>query len=204
MFIDFKTLSPNQCYGAMVQAIVPRPIAWVLSDNGDGSYNVAPFSFFTGICSDPPLLMLSVGKKDAFEEKDTRVNIRERSNFVVHIPSTRHLEQVNTTSATLAHGQSEVDSAKLELIDIDGFALPRITDCDIAIACKLYRIDEIGRVPQAVIYGEIHSITINDALIVDHPKGRLQLDSLSLDPLARLGGSNYGGLGDVLTANRPK
>jgi flavin reductase (DIM6/NTAB) family NADH-FMN oxidoreductase RutF len=111
---------------------------------------------------------------------------------------------VNTTSATLAHGQSEVDSAKLELIDIDGFALPRITDCDIAIACKLYSIDEIGRVPQAVIYGEIHSITINDALIVDHPKGRLQLDSLALDPLARLGGSNYGGLGDVLTANRPK
>lgn len=204
MYIDFKTLSPNQCYGAMVQTIVPRPIAWVLSDNGDGSYNVAPFSFFTGICSDPPLLMLSVGKKDAVDEKDTRVNIRERSNFVVHIPSTRHLEQVNTTSATLAHGQSEVDSAKLELIEIDNFALPRITGCDIAIACTLYRIDEIGHVPQAVIYGEIQSITIDDALIVDHPKGRLQLDSLALDPLARLGGSNYGGLGDVLTASRPR
>jgi len=204
MYIDFKTLSPNQCYGAMVQTIVPRPIAWVLSDNGDGGYNVAPFSFFTGICSDPPLLMLSVGKKDAVDEKDTRVNIRERSNFVVHIPSTRHLEQVNTTSATLAHGQSEVDSAKLELIEIDGFTLPRIMGCDIAIACTLYRIDEIGRVPQAVIYGEIKSITIDDALIVDHPKGRLQLDSLALDPLSRLGGSNYGGLGDVLTASRPK
>ncbi|MBL4671147.1 MAG: flavin reductase family protein [Arenicella sp.] len=204
MYIDFKTLTSNQCYGAMVQTIVPRPIAWVLSDNGDGSYNVAPFSFFTGICSDPPLLMLSVGKKDAVEEKDTRVNIRERRNFVVHIPGTRHLEQVNTTSATLAHGQSEVDTAKLELTEIDGFALPRITDCDIAIACNLYRIDEIGRVPQAVIYGEIQSITINDALIVDHPKGRLQLDSLALDPLTRLGGSNYGGLGDVLTASRPK
>jgi flavin reductase (DIM6/NTAB) family NADH-FMN oxidoreductase RutF len=204
MIIDFKTLTPNQCYGAMVQTIVPRPIAWVLSDNGDGSYNVAPFSFFTGICSDPPLLMLSIGKKDAVEEKDTRVNIRERSNFVVHIPSTRHLEQVNATSATLAHGQSEVDSAKLELTQIDDFALPRISGCDIAIACSLYRIDEVGRVPQAVIYGEIQSITINDALIVDHPKGHLQLDSLALDPLTRLGGSNYGGLGDVLTASRPK
>jgi flavin reductase (DIM6/NTAB) family NADH-FMN oxidoreductase RutF len=204
MFLDFKTLTPNQCYGAMVQAIVPRPIAWVLSDNGDGRYNVAPFSFFTGICSDPPLLMLSVGKKDAVEEKDTRVNIRERSNFVVHIPSTRHLEQVNTTSASLAHGQSEVETAKLELIEIDGFMLPRIADCEIAIACSLYRIDEIGNVPQAVIYGEIQSITINDELIVDHPKGRLQLDTHALDPLARLGGSNYGRLGDVLTANRPK
>ena len=204
MLLDFKTLTANQCYGAMVQAIVPRPIAWVLSDNGDGGYNVAPFSFFTGICSDPPLLMLSVGMKDTVEEKDTRVNIRERRNFVVHISSTRHLEQVNTTSATLAHGQSEVDSANLELLEIDGFALPRIADCDIAIACKLYRIDHISNASQAVIYGEIQSITINDDLIVDHPKGRLQLDATKLDPLSRLGGSNYGGLGDVLVANRPR
>jgi len=193
MYLDFKKLSPNQCYGAMIQAIVPRPIAWVLSDNGDSTYNVAPFSFF-----------LSIGKKDASEEKDTRVNIRERSNFVVHIPSTRHLEQVNTTSATLAHGESEVDKANLELVDINGFPLPRIVGCDIAIACNLYRIDEIGATPQAVIYGEIQSITINDDLIIDHPKGRLQLDSQQLDPLARLGGSNFGALGDVLVANRPK
>jgi len=204
MYIDFKSLSPNQRYGAMVHTIVPRPIAWVLSDNGDGSVNVAPFSFFTGICSDPPLLMLSVGKKDANEEKDTRINIRERSHFVVHVPSARHLDQVNSTSATLAHGESEVDAANLELVDIDGFALPRIAGCDIAIACSLYRIDEVGAVPQAVIYGEIQNVTINDDLIVDHPKGHLQLDAKKLDPLARLGGSNYAGIGDVLVANRPK
>ena len=204
MHINFKDLSPNQSYGAMIQTIVPRPIAWVLSDNGDSTYNVAPFSFFTGVCSDPPLLMLSIGKKNASEEKDTRVNIRERHKFVVHIPSTKHLDQVNSTSATLAHGESEIDVAKLTLVDIDDFSLPRIEGCDIAIACHLYRIDEIGEVPQAVIYGEIQSVTINDDLIVDHPKGRLQLDSLRLDPLSRLGGSNYGGLGDVLVASRPK
>lgn len=204
MQLDFKTLTPNQCYGAMVQSIVPRPIAWVLSDNGDDSFNVAPFSFFTGICSDPPLLMLSIGKKSVSEEKDTRVNIRERSKFVVHIPSTRHLEQVNKTSATLAHGESEIGTANLELIDIDGFALPRIAGCDIALACHLYRIDEIGAVPQAVIYGEIEFIIADHDLVVPHPKGHFQLNSSALDPLARLGGSNYGNLGDVLIANRPK
>jgi flavin reductase (DIM6/NTAB) family NADH-FMN oxidoreductase RutF len=204
MQLNFKTFTPNQCYGAMVQTIVPRPIAWVLSNNGDGSFNVAPFSFFTGICSDPPLLMLSVGKKDANEEKDTRVNIRERGDFVVHIPSTRHLDQVNSTSASLAHGESEVIAAKLDLIDIEGFALPRIKGCDIAIACSLYRIDEVGKVPQAVIYGEITSIVVDDSLVVAHPRGHFQIDASGLDPLSRLGGSHYGGLGDVLVANRPK
>ncbi len=204
MFIDFKTLSVGQCYGTMVQTIVPRPIAWVLTANGDGSHNLAPYSFFTGICSDPPLLMISAGKKDAKEEKDTRLNIRERKDFVVHIPSTRHLASVNASAATLAHGESEVDLAKLDLTSIEGFELPRIVDCDIAIACSLYRLDEIGNTPQAVIYGEIQSVTIDDDIVVPQDNGRLHLDAKKMDPLSRLGGSFYGGLGDILAANRPK
>ena len=148
--------------------------------------------------------MLSVGKKDASEEKDTRVNIRERRKFVVHIPSTRHIEQLNKTSATLKHGESEIDIANLELTDIDGFELPRIVGCDVAFACNLYRIDEIGEVPQAVIYGEIDLMFANDEIVQPHPKGYFQLDANRLDPLSRLGGSNYGSLGDVLVANRPK
>ena len=204
MQLDFKQLTPNQIYGAMTQTIVPRPIAWVLSDNGDESFNVAPFSFFSGICSDPPLLVISVGKKDAIVEKDTRVNIRERGHFVVHIASTRHIDQVNATSATLAHGESEVDVAKLELSEIDGFKLPRIADCDVAIACTRYKIDEIGNTPQALIYGEISSVTVSDHLLVPNEKGSFQIDAAALDPLARLGGSRYSAPGEVLSATRPK
>ncbi|MFT5571959.1 MAG: flavin reductase (DIM6/NTAB) family NADH-FMN oxidoreductase RutF [Cryomorphaceae bacterium] len=204
MFLDFNNLTANQCYGAMVQTIVPRPIAWVLSDNGDDSFNVAPFSFFTGISSEPALLMLSVGMKNSIEEKDTRANIRDRDYFVVHISSTRHLDSLNATSATLPHGESEVELADIELAEIEGFCLPRIVDCDIAIACKLYRIDEIGDVPQAVIYGEIVSMTVSDHLLVPHERGHFQIDAQQLDPLARLGGSQYSGIGGVLAATRPK
>lgn len=204
MQFDFKDLTANQRYGAMTQTIVPRPIAWVLSDNGNDSFNVAPFSFFTGISSDPPLLVLSVGKKDANEEKDTRVNIRERDYFVVHIPSTRHIDKVNMTSATLPHGESEVVSADLELAEIEGFPLPRIVDCDIALACKRYRIDDIGNVPQAVIYGEIITLYINEERLLPNDKGRTLLDATKTDPLSRLGGSQYGSLGELLSAVRPK
>jgi flavin reductase (DIM6/NTAB) family NADH-FMN oxidoreductase RutF len=204
MLLDFSAMTANQCYGAMVQTIVPRPIAWVLSDSGEGRFNVAPYSFFTGICSDPPLLMISAGKKDAELEKDTRLNIRERENFVVHIPSTRHIDQVNASSATLEHGVSEAELANLELTEFEGFSLPRIASCDIAMACTLYRFDEIGNVPQAVIYGEIQSMVVADDLIVPNEKGRFEIDSNTLDPLSRLGGSFYSGLGDKLNAQRPK
>jgi len=204
MQLDFKKLTPNQRYGAMVETLIPRPIAWVLSDNGDGSFNVAPFSFFTGIASDPPLLVLSVGKKDADNEKDTRVNIRERKKFVVHIASAHHLDRLNATSGTFAHGESEIDIAKLELTEFEGFSLPRIADCGVAMACELYRIAEMGAVPQAVIYGEIISMEVDDALIVPHEKGRFQIDAPSLNPLSRLGGAKYSDLGKPLFATRPR
>ena len=87
---------------------------------------------------------------------------------------------------------------------MEGFSLPRIATCDIAMACKLHRIDEVGNVPQLVIYGEILSLYVNDDLIVPNDKGRLQIDTEALDPLSRLGGSNYSSMGEVLKADRPK
>ncbi len=78
--MDFSALPPPDCYRLMIQAVVPRPVAWVLSDNGDGSLNLAPFSFFTAISSDPPLLMFSAGKKPDGTPKDTLHNVEERSH----------------------------------------------------------------------------------------------------------------------------
>ena len=213
MIIDFTNLTPNECYFAMVQAIVPRPIAWVLSLNSlnihsqKPSFNLAPFSFFTGICSDPPLLMFSVGKKTEGDEggrvKDTCANIRSHKRFVVHIANTPLLGPVNASAATLNYGVSEVEQLNLATVPFAGFALPRLKDCPIALACELYRLDEIGNTPQAVIYGQIVAMYVDDALLQQNIS-RLVIDSKALDPLMRLGGSSYGALGETLTANRPK
>jgi len=86
MQIPLDTLSPNRVYHLMIQSIVPRPIAWILSDNGDGSLNLAPFSYFNAVCSDPPVLMVSIGRKADGGDKDTARNLVERKHCVVHIP----------------------------------------------------------------------------------------------------------------------
>lgn len=207
MNIDFSTLSGPERYFAMVQSIIPRPIAWVLTDNGNSSLNLAPFSFFTGICSDPPLLMFSVGKKPPGNEqgieKDTRLNIRERTDFVVHIAATKQLDALNASAATLAHGESELDRLNLETVDFDGFSLPRVGVCDVAFGCSLYKYDEIGAVPQALIYGEIKQMYVADHLLESNDKNRLIINPEQLDPLSRLGGNTYAALGKQLKANRP-
>lgn len=207
MNIDFSSLTGSQAYFAMVQSIIPRPIAWVLSDSGDKRLNLAPYSFFTGVCSDPPLLMISAGKKaegkEAGSPKDTRMNIAERDYFVVHIASAESLDALNASAATLDHQESEIETLGLETSTFDHFPLPRLSDAPIAFGCKRHRIDEIGNTPQAVIYGEILTMYVNDALIDDHDS-RLIINPKRLNPLARLGGAHYAQLGELLRASRPK
>ena len=147
MYIDLTELSESQVYFTMTQTVVPRPIAWVLSENENGSLNLAPFSYFNAVCSDPPLIMISVGKKPDGSSKDTLVNIEQRSDFVVHIVSRHLLEAMNQTSATLDAGVSELDAVGLATVPMPGTKLPRLADARIAFACERYEIHKIGGVP---------------------------------------------------------
>ena len=204
MQIDFSTLSPNQRYFSMTQTIVPRPVAWVLSDNGDGGYNLAPFSYFNAICSAPPLLMLSIGKKPNGDKKDSIVNIVERHRFVVHIPHWDLAGAVTETSRTLRHGDSELKSVDLTLTKFDDFSLPRVAECRVAYACELYKVEEVGEVPQTLILGEVKHLFLNDRVATVDDSGRLHVDALAVDPLSRLGGEEYGRLGELISVRRPK
>ncbi|MGS2723048.1 flavin reductase family protein [Porticoccus sp. GXU_MW_L64] len=204
MYLDFQQLSANQRYFTMTQSILPRPIAWVLSDNGDGSHNLAPFSYFNAVCSDPPLVMLSIGHKPDGSRKDTLVNIRERGHFVVHIPHSGQAAQVTESSRTLAHGVSELDNLNMPLTAFEGFGLPRLAECRLAFACQRYQIQELGNGPQFLVLGEVKALYVSDEVASVNDAGRLTLDANAIDPLARLGSSEYGTLGNIIDVPRPK
>jgi len=201
--VDFAALSPARAYHLMIQAIVPRPIAWVLSDHGNGAFNLAPFSYFMGITSDPPLLMISVGHKRDGTRKDTWTNIAERDDFVVHIGSAEHAAAITATAESLPHGESELGLAELETTPLAGSRLPRVVGPRIALACRRHRILELGNRPQGVIVGEIRAAWIDEA-VVDTSGEHPRIDPRALDPLARLGGDDYAILGDVRTVTRPR
>ncbi|MBF0625615.1 MAG: flavin reductase family protein [Magnetococcales bacterium] len=197
MIIDLITLSPSQIYHVMTQTLIPRPIAWVLSDNGNDSWNLAPFSFFNGLASDPPLLMLSVGLKDDGSPKDTRANILARREFVVHIPPMALLRAMNDSAAPLPAGESELTAQGLEVRPFPGFRLPRVAGCPVAYACRLHQVTAVG--DQALIFGEIQSIHLSDRVASRDARGRLKVSAQALDPVARLGAGQYAGLGQVVT-----
>ncbi|GAB4351118.1 MAG: flavin reductase family protein [Gammaproteobacteria bacterium] len=204
MYIDLQTLPPAQVYFNMIQTLIPRPIAWVLSENEGGDYNLAPFSYFNAVCSDPPLVMISVGKQPDGSLKDTRVNIEARRDFVIHIVHREQLEAMNASSATLPPGVSEVSELGLATSPMEGSRLPRLTDCRVAYACRLHEILEIGNGPQSLILGRVNGIHIDDAIVSVNEKGRLKVDAAALDPLGRLGASEYVTFGEVIRLARPE
>ena len=88
MIIDINSLSGDRVYHTLTQTLIPRPVAWVLSDNGESdNLNLAPFSYFTAVSSKPALLMISIGKKPDGVLKDTRLNLIQRKKCVVDIAS---------------------------------------------------------------------------------------------------------------------
>ncbi|WP_404363024.1 flavin reductase family protein [Marinobacter sp.] len=204
MIIDLEELTAAEIYHAMTQTVIPRPVAWILSENPEGDYNLAPFSFFTAIGSSPPLIMVSAGRKPTGEFKDTRTNIEARGHFTIHIAHRELAAAMTETSRVLPHGDSELANVDLELVDFEGFSLPRLADCRIAFACELYEIKEIGDQPQSLIFGEIKRIYIADEATGIDDKGRFRVDASRVDPIGRLGGSEYASFGETLVIPRPE
>ena len=99
---DYSTI-----YKLMIGSIVPRPIGFISSISGDGVCNLAPFSFFNGVCSNPPIVLFSTVVKKNGQHKDTLMNVEATGEFVVNIVSEDFAEQMNVTSADYPPGVDE-------------------------------------------------------------------------------------------------
>lgn len=190
-------------YFLMLQALVPRPIAWVLSENKNGSFNVAPFSFFNGVAAEPPLIMIAVARNNDGSRKDTCVNIDERNHFVVHVPPGEMAEAMVATSKHLPVNESEIGLANLTTVPVEGESLPRIEGPKLAMFVRKHSIIEVGDEKVCLVLGEITNIWVDDSAVIK--KGsRSLIDVRKLNPVSRLGGTQYALLGDIKEIDRPK
>lgn len=201
MYVDLSALSPIQAYATMTQVVVPRPIAWILSENANASFNLAPFSYFTAVSADPPTVVVSAGHKPTGGIKDTRRNLEARGDCVIHIAHGDLAEPVTASAATLPEGESELDALGLDTVTMEGSRLPRLADCRIAMACSWVETHEIGR--QGVLYLRVHRIHVDDAIVGKDAKERAKVRPDLLEPLARLGGGEYWVDGRVISIARP-
>lgn len=208
MIIDFRALSSTRAYQLMTQTVVPRPIAWVLTENDTGEgperYNLAPFSYFNAVASNPPTLMISIGSKVGGGQKDTLRNIQRSGKLVIHIAGETELEALNQSAATLPYGVSELATNSLTTCAMEGFTLPRLNKSKLAFACTLDHTHLIGQSNQTLVFAHIQSVYIADEISrVEEDSGPYSIDISTLAPLARLGGNSYAKLGSLINLKRP-
>lgn len=208
MLVDFSKLDATAAYHLMTQTIMPRPIAWVLTenDNSDAAnrYNLAPFSYFNAVASSPPTLMISIGTQADGSMKDTLANIKRTKNMVVHIASAEHTDALNQSAATREYGDSELKHSSLSTCPFEGFSLPRLTSAKAALGCTLDHLHSINHSTQSLVFAQIQTAYYADEIVKQDEKGRTRVDAPALDPLARLGGNEYAYLGEYLSRPRPK
>lgn len=193
MEFDASDLTLQQAYKLMTGVVVPRPIAWVSTLNAEGKINLAPFSAFTFVSHDPPMIAISVGMRDG-EIKDTARNILAREEFVVNVANLALLDAVHQSSRDYPPEVSEVDVLGLTVHPSRHIQTPRIAQAPAALECRLHQCLELGREPSRLIIGEVLCFHVRDGLAVNN-----KIATAELDPLSRLGGPNYAALGQILT-----
>jgi flavin reductase (DIM6/NTAB) family NADH-FMN oxidoreductase RutF len=182
----------------LLSAVVPRPIAWVLTQGADGSCNLAPFSFFNAVASLPPTIMVSVAER-AGRPKDTLRNIGEVGEFVVHLVDERLAEAMNVTAAEVAYGVDEVALAGLATVPAALVRPPRLAAAAVALECRLLQALPIQETRYTMVLGRVVQFHVRqDLLTADE-----LIDAERLRPIARLGADDYTTLGRGFTMIRP-
>ncbi len=198
-------MSRSALYFALISVIVQRPIAWVSTQSTDGQLNVAPFSFFSGVTSDPPTLSIAVGTRDG-AAKDTARNILATGQFVVNICNDALAQKMVQTSGEYGPDVDEFALAGLTPAASEVVTPPRVAGAPVSLECELLRCVDIesedvpGEVSSHLIVGKILMIHADDAVIGDKDR----VDPAKLDAVGRLGGAGYCRVRDILEMQRPK
>ena len=201
MLLDFEKLPARDAYAWMVSAITPRPIAWVSTISAGGRTNLAPFSFFQGVCAAPPTLLFSGANDRHGKKKDTILNIEAVPEFVVNLVPYAQAEPMNATSAPLPHGESEFEKFNIATAPSLKVRPPRVAATPVAFECVLDRIVRVGAGPLGanVVFGRIVCVHVAESVL--GPGG--QIDPVKLDTVGRMGGDFYTRTGGFFTLHRP-
>jgi flavin reductase (DIM6/NTAB) family NADH-FMN oxidoreductase RutF len=201
MRFDPSTVSSDAAYHWLVATIVPRPIAWVSTLNENGTANLAPFSFFTGVTSEPLTCLICVARNKAGEKKDTWRNIERTNEYVIHVVSDALGQQMNATSRALPYGVDEFEVAGVTKAPSELVAPPRVLESPVAMECRLDRIVEVGPPGDgtAIIIGQVLLWHVHDDVLVN---GRIDMGRL--DAIGRTAGAGYVRTRDRFDMVRPK
>jgi len=194
MYFDFAALDGRNTYKLMTATIVPRPIAWVVSQDEQGRNNAAPFSFFGAMSGEPPVVCLGVGSRTE-GPKDTGANLRTGAGFVINMVSAELLQRMNVTAIDFAPGVDEMQAAGLTVAPSHKVAPPRIAESPVAMECQVRQVIDVAE-HRHIIVADVLAIHVHDEAVLD--AGRCYIDTPRLNLVGRMHGRGWYAIQDNL------
>jgi flavin reductase (DIM6/NTAB) family NADH-FMN oxidoreductase RutF len=179
-------------YFLMNALVVPRPIGWISTISKQGVRNLAPYSHFNLMGSNPfYCAFASTGVKD------TITNLREVPDFVANIVTLDLLERMNFTSGNFPHDEDEFSWAGLTPVPAAKVRAFRVGEAKAHLECEVAQIVTDGNTN--IVLARIVHAHVDPSVWRD---GRV--DPKLLDPACRLSGSAYASLGSLVSVQRPE
>ena len=187
-------------YYALTSVIIPRPIAFISTVSESGNLNLAPFSFFNAIASNPPTVAISIARNTPSKPKDTLANIEATGEFVINIVVESIAEAMNSTAAEYPGDTDEFEIAGLTPAPSTIIKPPRVLESPVNLECRLNQIITIGQgeTESGLVLAEVIAMHLDDKVITDN-----RVDSRKLKAVGRLGGSEYSHTDGIFTLVRP-
>lgn len=180
MRIDAESLDERSTYALITSMLIPRPIAWVGTRASDGTDNLAPFSYFMGVCSSPPILAVSIAHGRGGKLKDTARNLLASGAATVSVASWSQLEALHASSAAYPPEVSEFDAVGIAKLEAERVAAPRVAEAKV---CFEVVVHEVVPLPSAHLFLlRVLAYHVDESVLVE---GRV--DPAKLAPIGRLG-----------------
>lgn len=183
----------NEQYKLMAQTIIPRPIAWVVTED-EGVINIAPFSYFIGLSSEPASVLISVGHKADGTPKDTLANIRKTKKCTICMVDEESLEKMHFSSKGVEKEVSEAELFDIKTTQMFDAYPPAIEGVPCAYFCDLNQEIDLGGGSTIPLVLNVKNIYVNDENITNQERLTIEFD-----PVARIGKS-YAFLGEEISA----
>lgn len=187
MTIDPASVPVANAYKILIGSIVPRPIGFISTISSGGVFNLAPFSFFNGVCGDPPVVCFAPNARAP--AKDTLLNIQATGEFVVNIVSEEIAEQMNLCSGNYPPEVDEFKLSGLTPVASDIVRPPRVLESHVNMECRAMQVIEVSSKPWGghLVLGEVVRFHVDDAII----DSRYHIDAGKLRAIGRMGGMAY-------------
>ncbi len=192
-------LDQTEAYKLTTGLIIPRPIGWIGTYGADGVPNLAPYSFFQAVATNPPVVLFSTGMADG-DVKDTLANCRASGVFTANLVDHDMSVAMNTTAAPVEPSVDEFELAGLTAKRFGSVDAPGVEGAKAVLECRVINEMTLGSAPleHVLTFGEVVAFHIDDEVL-----DGTRIDAVKLDALGRLAGTNYATTREQFSLDRP-